>query len=108
MIGFLQFSMKGVEDRMNFGGFCVHCKCAVCEKVAKCEIYYPSTEDYCMYDCQGSEISIASCHDFRLNSLKQYPKNETMFHDMKQNLSIQVKTTNRYVHLLLKLRRHRA
>lgn len=92
---------------MNFGGFCGQCKCSSCEEAAKCEILYPSTEDYCLYDCQGREILIPSCNHFKKSNLDLSPKSETLFQDVKRVTNSQIKTKNLYVYLSLKLRRHR-
>lgn len=54
---------------MNYGGFCIHCKCASCEKLASCEVLYPSTEDYCQYYCQGAEFSMLSCGEYQEKGL---------------------------------------
>jgi hypothetical protein len=54
---------------MNFEGFCIQCLCASCEGVGKCEILYPSTEDYCKFYCQGGEFSMISCIDYKAKDL---------------------------------------
>lgn len=69
---------------MKYGGFCVHCQCARCEESSKCELYHPSMEDYCQYDCQGSEMSISTCQQFKEKITRVYPSYETEFQDIKQ------------------------
>ncbi|WP_088187788.1 hypothetical protein [Desulfosporosinus sp. FKA] len=59
---------------MNFEGFCLQCLCASCADRGTCEILHPSTEDFCMYYCQGGEFSVISCDHYKEKAASPPPK----------------------------------